>query len=71
MRRTGLDRTFLRTLVLAVDLICIVLPVGLRVAMFSPHHRRLGDMVGETYVVRKLDVGRPVVPDVPPVADPR
>jgi uncharacterized RDD family membrane protein YckC len=71
MRRTGLDRTFLRTLVLAVDLICIVLPVGLWVAMFSPHHRRLGDMVGETYVVRKLDVGRPVVPDVPPVADPR
>jgi hypothetical protein len=38
--------------------------------MFSPHHRGRGDMVGETFVVRKVDVGRPVVPDEPPVPDP-
>jgi uncharacterized RDD family membrane protein YckC len=49
-----------RTLVLIVDTISVVLPIGLWVAIFSRGHRRLGDMAAGTYVVKAQYAGRPV-----------
>ena len=50
-----------RTLMLIVDSISLILPLGLWVAMFSRGHRRLGDMAAGTYVVKAQYADRPVV----------
>ena len=50
-----------RTLMLVIDTITLILPLGLWVAMFSRGHRRLGDMAAGTYVVKAQYAGRPVV----------
>lgn len=57
----GLGRAFVRTLLLIVDTISCILPIGLWVAIFSRGHRRLGDMAADTYVVKARYAGQPVV----------
>jgi uncharacterized RDD family membrane protein YckC len=59
--RPGIGRALVRTLLLIVDTISLILPLGLWVAMFSRGHRRIGDMVADTYVVKARYAGRPVV----------
>lgn len=56
----GVGRALVRTLMLVVDVINLILPLGLWVAMFSQGHRRLGDMVAGTYVVKARYAGAPV-----------
>lgn len=51
-RRAGFWRGAVRTAALAVDGIALVLPVGLWLALFTPGHRRLGDFLAGTFVVR-------------------
>jgi uncharacterized RDD family membrane protein YckC len=43
-----------------VDAFALILPVALWVAWLTPRHRRIGDYLAGTYVVRLEDVGRPV-----------
>jgi uncharacterized RDD family membrane protein YckC len=59
--RPGIGKALVRTLLLIVDLISLILPLGLWVAMFSRGHRRIGDMAADTYVVKARYAGRPVV----------
>lgn len=59
-RRPGLGRALVRTLLLVVDGISLILPIGAWVALFSRGHRRLGDMVADTYVVKARDAGAPI-----------
>lgn len=49
----GFWRGAVRTAALGVDLIVLVLPIGLWLALFTPGHRRIGDFVAGTFVVRK------------------
>lgn len=60
-RAPGLLRALVRTLLLVIDGISLILPLGLWIAMFSRGHRRVGDMVANTYVVHAQDKGTPVV----------
>jgi len=60
----GMGRALVRTILLVVDLIELILPLGLWVAMFSRGHRRIGDMVANTYVVKAPYAGRPLPPYV-------
>ena len=57
----GYGRSFVRTLMLIVDGACFFVP-GLISSNVSKGHRRLGDMVAQTNVVRASDVGRPPMP---------
>lgn len=59
-RPPGIGRALVRTLLLIVDGISLILPVGLWVALFSRGHQRLGDMVAGTYVVKARHAGTPV-----------
>jgi uncharacterized RDD family membrane protein YckC len=56
----GAGRAFVRTLLLVIDTISCILPIGLWVAIFSRGHRRIGDMAADTYVVKARYAGRPV-----------
>jgi uncharacterized RDD family membrane protein YckC len=58
--RPGIGRALVRTLLLLVDGISLILPLGLWIALFSRGHRRLGDMAAGTYVVNARDAGAPV-----------
>ena len=58
-RPAGFGRSAVRTTALAVDLLTVVLPIGLWLALFTPGHRRVGDYLAGTYVVRRDAVGRP------------
>jgi uncharacterized RDD family membrane protein YckC len=58
--RPGAGRALVRTLMLVVDGISLILPLGLWVALFSKGHRRLGDMAADTYVVKARYAGAPV-----------
>jgi uncharacterized RDD family membrane protein YckC len=58
--RPGIGRAFVRNLLWIVDGINVILPIGLWVAMFSRGHRRVGDMVANTYVVKSRFAGYPV-----------
>lgn len=58
--RPGIGRALVRTLLLVIDGLSLVLPLGLWIAMFSRGHRRLGDMAADTYVVRASAAGMPV-----------
>ena len=60
-RPPGIWKALGRTLMLLVDTITLILPLGLWVAMFSRGHRRLGDMAAGTYVVKSQYAGQPVV----------
>jgi uncharacterized RDD family membrane protein YckC len=60
----GMGRAFIRTVLLIVDGINLILPLGLWVAMFSRGHRRIGDMAANTYVVKAGYAGRPLPPYV-------
>ena len=60
-RPPGVWKALGRTLMLIIDTITLILPLGLWVAMFSRGHRRLGDMAAGTYVVKAQYAGRPVV----------
>jgi uncharacterized RDD family membrane protein YckC len=59
-RPPGIGRALVRTLLLIVDGISLILPLGLWVALFSRGHQRLGDMVAGTYVVKARYAGTPV-----------
>ena len=59
--RPGIGKARGRTLLLIIDTISLILPLGLWVAMFSRGHRRIGDMAAGTYVVKSRYAGRPVV----------
>jgi uncharacterized RDD family membrane protein YckC len=60
---TGADpsagRSVVRTLALGVDGLALVLPIGLWLALFTPGHRRVGDFLARTWVVRRDAVGTP------------
>lgn len=60
-RPCGAWKALGRTLMLVIDTISLILPIGLWVAMFSRGHRRLGDMAAGTYVVKARYAGQPVV----------
>ena len=60
-RPPGAWKALGRTLMLVIDTISLILPLGLWVAMFSRGHQRLGDMTAGTYVVKARYAGRPVV----------
>jgi uncharacterized RDD family membrane protein YckC len=58
--KPGWKRGLVRSACWGVDALALVLPVGLWLAMLTPRHRRLGDYVARTYVVRQDAAGRPV-----------
>ncbi|MGH9051185.1 MAG: RDD family protein [Acidimicrobiia bacterium] len=49
----GIWRGAVRTAALVVDLIALLLPIGLWLALLTPGHRRVGDFLAGTFVVRK------------------
>lgn len=58
-RRAGIGRCLVRTvLLIVVDSLCFI--IGLVLSMSTSGHRRIGDMVASTLVVRKEDEGQPV-----------
>ncbi|HEX6310416.1 MAG TPA: RDD family protein [Acidimicrobiia bacterium] len=58
--RPGFWRGALRTAALGVDAIAVLLPIGLWLALLTPRHRRVGDFLAGTFVVRRDAVGAPV-----------
>jgi uncharacterized RDD family membrane protein YckC len=57
----GYGRALVRSVLLIVDAaVCFL--IGLVTALASRGHRRVGDMVANTYVVGQADVGSPPVP---------
>jgi len=48
----GLLRSFLRMVAWLIDAITLLLPIALWSAWFTPGHRRVGDWLAGTYVVR-------------------
>jgi uncharacterized RDD family membrane protein YckC len=66
--RPGWKRGLLRSVCWGVDGLMLVFPTALWVATLSPRHRRLGDYVARTYVVRREAAGRPVPQQRPEAA---
>jgi uncharacterized RDD family membrane protein YckC len=64
----GVLRSVLRAAAWLVDGLALVLPVGLWLVIFTPGHRRVGDFVAGTFVVRRAAAGRVVT--LPPAAGP-
>ena len=58
--KPGWKRSFLRAVCWGVDGLLLLLPTALWLAMFTPRHRRVGDYVAQTYVVKRGAAGRPV-----------
>ncbi len=58
----GWRRNLVRSVCWGVDAFLLLLPVALWLAVITPGHRRLGDWVADTRVVRRAQVGRPVPP---------
>ena len=56
----GLLRSFLRVAAWAIDGLAIGLPVGLWLVILTKGHRRVGDFIAGTYVVRSTATGQPV-----------
>ena len=56
----GALRSLARAAAWLVDGLALLLPVGLWLIIFTPGHRRVGDYVAGTYVVRRADTGRAV-----------
>lgn len=66
--RAGLGRNFVRWLLLIVDWFPYCFPLVGSVAVLTTRpHRRVGDMVANTYVVGANNVGTPVADVVPPM----
>lgn len=66
-RLAGMAASFVRTFGWIIDAITCGIPVVGGIAMFSTtEHRRVGDMMASTFVVRQRSVGRPVSPTGPP-----
>jgi len=65
--KAGLGWALLRYVVLLIDSFCCFLP-GLALVFSTKGHRRLGDMLASTFVVRSSQVGTP--PQVPGVTAP-
>ncbi|MCU1357824.1 MAG: hypothetical protein JWM89_3242 [Acidimicrobiales bacterium] len=63
-KQAGFGSNFLRWILLFVDGVCCL--VGLITSFTTKGHRRVGDMVAGTNVVRKNDVGRPVMEIIAP-----
>lgn len=64
-RRAGFGRVLVRSLFLLVDFyLCFV--IGLVTSLVSKGHRRVGDMVGGTYVVKAVDMNRSPLEPGPP-----
>ena len=57
----GALRSLARAAAWLVDGLALLLPFGLWLIMFTPGHRRVGDYVAGTYVVRRADAGRAVL----------
>jgi len=57
----GFWRGVLRTAALVVDAVTLLLPIGLWLVLFTPGHRRIGDHLAGTWVVRADAVGVPRV----------
>jgi uncharacterized RDD family membrane protein YckC len=51
-RRPGFVRSAVRALAWVIDAITLLVPIALWSAWFSPGHRRVGDFLAGTYVVR-------------------
>ena len=64
--RPGWWRSFLRLIAWGVDGLALLIPVALWTAIFTPGHRRVGDYLAGTYVVRRDAAEKPV-----PVTRPR
>lgn len=60
--KPGWRRGLVRAVSWGVDAIALFLPVALWVAIFTPRHRRVGDYLAGTYVVRRGAAGHPVPP---------
>lgn len=61
-RRPGLVKAFLRWVMWVVDGLPYIIPLlGGILALTTPGHRRVGDMVAQTFVVRASAAGAPVV----------
>ena len=58
--RPGWWRSFLRMAAWGIDGITLLLPVALWTALFSPGHRRVGDYLAGTFVVRRDAADTPV-----------
>jgi uncharacterized RDD family membrane protein YckC len=56
----GVLRASIRTVAWVVDAFSLLLPVGLWLAIFTPRHRRVGDYLAGTYVVRRSAAGHRV-----------
>jgi uncharacterized RDD family membrane protein YckC len=56
----GLLRSFLRVAAWGIDGLAIGLPVGLWLVIVTNGHRRVGDFIAGTYVVRSTATGHPV-----------
>ncbi|HMS90478.1 MAG TPA: RDD family protein [Acidimicrobiales bacterium] len=62
----GIGRSFVRTIAWILDALTCGLPIIGGVAMVSTKgHRRLGDMIAGTYVVKKSSVGQPITGAAP------
>jgi uncharacterized RDD family membrane protein YckC len=59
--RPGFLRSSVRVLALVVDLMPLLLPIGLWLVLVTPGHRRIGDYLAGTFVVRRAALGQPVV----------
>jgi uncharacterized RDD family membrane protein YckC len=58
-RHAGIGRCLVRTvLLILIDSLCFI--IGLVLSLSTSGHRRVGDMVASTLVVRKEDEGQPV-----------
>ncbi len=60
-RPAGIGRAALRTLLWIIDGLPVLGLVGFITALTTTGHRRVGDMVAKTFVVRAAAAGRPVV----------
>jgi len=58
--KPGWKRSLLRAVCWGVDGLTLLLPIGLWLAMLTSRHRRVGDYLARTYVVRREAAGRPV-----------
>ena len=58
--RPGGWRSFLRLIAWGIDGLALLIPVALWTAIFTPGHRRVGDYLAGTYVVRRDAVDKPV-----------
>jgi uncharacterized RDD family membrane protein YckC len=64
--KPGWKRGLLRSVCWGLDGLMLLLPTAMWLAALTPRHRRLGDYVASTYVVRRDAAGRPIPLHRPP-----